>query len=65
MKGIEGYSKPSADGKGVIIDTESMMRDLIAVSKVGGLKKLDLLATITKMWHEVDVHITIPKEEKQ
>lgn len=61
---ISAYSRPSPDGKGVIVDVEGMLVDAIMIVKGTGGKKDEYLAHVARVWDEVDVQITLPKSGK-
>jgi hypothetical protein len=64
MEGINAYSRPSPDGKGVTVDVERMAVDLITVMKAAGATKDTFLHMIANMFDEVRVEVRIPKRAK-
>lgn len=64
MKGLQGYSSPAPDGKGVVIDADAMLVDLITVLKAFGIGKAEFVEKCGGRWDEVEVRITIPDSDK-
>lgn len=63
--GISYYSKPGPDGKGVVIDLETMLADIIIVCKAGGFSQSSLVDEINRLWPAVTVQVSIPEDAKQ
>jgi hypothetical protein len=64
MEGINAYSRPAPDGKGVTVDVERMCLDLITVMKASGATKEIFLDMVSRMFDEVRVDVRIPKRAK-
>jgi hypothetical protein len=64
MEGINAYSRPTPDGKGVTVDVERMTVDLITVLKAGGYTKSAALGFVGKIFDDVTVKVRIPGSAK-
>lgn len=64
MNRIQAYSTPNPDNKGVTVDVEGMMVDLVTICKAGGYTKEMFLAFAAGTFDEVRVEIKIPKANK-
>ncbi len=64
MEGLNAYSRPGPDGKGVTVDVERMLVDLITVLKAGGWQKRQFHRVVDATWNEVVVDVRIPNSAK-
>ncbi len=64
MEGLNAYSRPAPDGKGVTIDVEQMLVDLITVLKASGWQKRQFQRFVDATWNEVVVEVRIPNSAK-
>lgn len=62
-KRLQVYSKPTAKG-GVKVDIETMLLDVIAIAKCGGITEQMLHAKIREMFPDVEVEMDLPKGSK-
>ena len=64
MERINAYSRPSPDGRGVTVDTERMLVDLITVMKATGETKESFLAWAAQTFDAVQIEIRVPPGAK-
>jgi hypothetical protein len=64
MERLNAYTRPAADGKGITVDVEGMLVDLITVLKASGCAKDEFLAMAGGVFDEVTVNIRIPPASK-
>ena len=64
MDGINAYSRPAPDGKGVTVDIERMLVDLITVLKASGCTREQFLAMAGQTFDDVTVEIRVPPSAK-
>jgi hypothetical protein len=64
MEGINAYSRPSPDGKGMTVDVERMAVDLITVLKAGGFTKEAAIEFVGKIFDDATVTVRIPASAK-
>lgn len=64
MDRIKAYARRAPHGRGVVIDTEQMIVDLVMVYKASGYTAKDLEDAIRETWPQVEVTVDTSKVKR-